>query len=175
MTASADSSDFAFPAITPPPALEPAAGQLDPSFWSREMPPETPPLREADHPAALVWEDPESGDILSIEPGPDEDLSALLGEATLADQPAPAPEPARLTDADVQDISAMVGAHLAVEITAEVEQLTRQHFARLMSSLYGDTLRQLTDAVCAELESKIGERIVALVQDELKDRGLLGD
>ncbi|MBE9609118.1 hypothetical protein [Chitinilyticum piscinae] len=189
-------SDSGFPAMQVPAAHD-AAAQLDPAYWALNTPPAASPtdddwlahattpavtVKEVDEPAALIWEDPESGDVLSIEPGPDEELGALLGETPLAALPAAAvapqaaaepPPPAKLTDSDVESISAMVGAHLAVEITAEVEQLTRQHFAKLMSSLYGDTLRQLTDAVCAELESKIGERIVALVQDELKDRGLL--
>lgn len=195
LTTPADAtSGSGFPAMHAPAATAAAASQLDPAYWALNTPAETPPAddamlelaaqritppphapKEADLPAVLIWEDPESGDILSIEPGPEaEDLQALFGEPHLDEMPPPAlPEPVRLSDADVQDISAMVGAHLAVEITAEVEQLTRQHFARLMSSLYGDTLRQLTDAVCNELEAKIGERIVALVQDELKGRGLL--
>lgn len=189
-------SGSGFPAMHAPAATAAAASQLDPAYWALNTPAETPPAddamlelaaqritptphapREADLPAMLIWEDPENGDILSIEPGPEEeDLQALFGEPHLDDMPPPTPnEPVSLSDADVQDISAMVGAHLAVEITAEVEQLTRQHFAKLMSSLYGDTLRQLTDAVCNELEAKIGERIVALVQGELKDRGLLGE
>ncbi len=73
----------------------------------------------------------------------------------------------------VAEITAIVGAQLAIDIASEVEQLTKQHFSALMNQLYGETLRKLTEEISRDLEAHLAPRIAELVDNELRSKGLL--
>ncbi|MBM5574695.1 hypothetical protein [Deefgea sp. CFH1-16] len=105
--------------------------------------------------STLVWEDDveSAPQVLST---PDESSSANT-----------------LSEAAVADITAIVGAQLAVDIASEVEQLARQHFSKLMAQFYGDTLRELTSEISQELETRLAPRISELVKQELISQGLI--
>ncbi|GAB7127360.1 hypothetical protein JCM19000A_18670 [Silvimonas sp. JCM 19000] len=95
-----------------------------------------------------------------------EQLAALATEVTAAPQ----------LDANaIAEMTAGVAAHLAVDISTEVERLTRQHFAQMMQSLYGEALVALVEKVSVELEARLAPRIDELVRTELRQRGLLKD
>ncbi|KAF0814506.1 hypothetical protein IGB42_00560 [Andreprevotia sp. IGB-42] len=88
--------------------------------------------------------------------------------------PEPQPEaPFMLDEAAIHNITASVGAQLAVDIASEVEQLTRQHFSALVNTLYGETLRKLTAEIAHDLDQRLAPRISELVQDELRRQKLL--
>lgn len=87
---------------------------------------------------------------------------------------APEPETSnRLSMDAIAELTAVVGAQLAVDIASEVEQLARQHFSKLMAQFYGDTLRELTSEISIELEARLAPRIVELVRQELASQGLI--
>jgi hypothetical protein len=77
-------------------------------------------------------------------------------------------EPAALSERAIAELSATVAAQLGVEIATEVEQLTRQHFASLMSTFYEDTLRRLMSDMTIEIEQKLLPRVEELVKEELR-------
>jgi hypothetical protein len=77
-------------------------------------------------------------------------------------------EPALLSERAIAELSATVAAQLGVEIATEVEQLTRQHFASLMSNFYEDTLRRLMSDMTVEIEQKLLPRVEELVKEELR-------
>ena len=89
--------------------------------------------------------------------------------AAVVAEPAP---PAMLDEAAIIEMTASVAAHLAVDISTEVEQLTRRHFAHMMQTLYGEALTQLIDQVGSALEARLAPRIDKLVREELRARGL---
>ncbi len=85
----------------------------------------------------------------------------------------PEPAPAALLSEDaIIEMTASVAAHLAVDISTEVEQLTRRHFAHMMQTIYGEALTQMIDQVGAALEARLAPRIDKLVREELQARGL---
>ncbi|MBB5191551.1 hypothetical protein HNQ50_002281 [Silvimonas terrae] len=112
------------------------------------------------------------------------EISLLAGPGGLAvEAPEPvlsevAPEPAKpapvalLSEDAIIEMTASVAAHLAVDISTEVEQLTRRHFAHMMQTIYGEALTQLIDQVGAALEARLAPRIDKLVREELQARGL---
>ncbi|WP_297576086.1 hypothetical protein [uncultured Deefgea sp.] len=89
--------------------------------------------------------------------------------------PDESPSVNALSEAAIADITAIVGAQLAVDIASEVEQLARQHFSKLMAQFYGDTLRELTSNISQELETHLAPRISELVKQELISQGLIRD
>ncbi|WP_035058878.1 hypothetical protein [Andreprevotia chitinilytica] len=107
---------------------------------------------------------------LDAEPDTPEVLAEVLQEPAHSASPVEAPH---LDDQAVEALTASVGAHLAVEIASEIEQLTRQHFTALVSTLYGDTLRKLTAEIAQELDARLAPRIEQLVRDELRRQKLL--
>lgn len=82
------------------------------------------------------------------------------------------PPAAMLNEAQIAEITATVAAQIAVEISTEVAQLTRQHFAAMMNDLYNDSLRRLTDEISRDMEAHLAPRIEALVQQELRRQNL---
>ncbi|NHQ85826.1 hypothetical protein HA050_06795 [Iodobacter sp. HSC-16F04] len=108
-------------------------------------------------------------------------LVSVADEAEWEDEPlfdeieselAPAePEALGLSDKVIAELSATVAAQLGVEIATEVEQLTRQHFASLMSTFYEDTLRRLMSDMTIEIEQKLLPRVEELVKEELRKHG----
>lgn len=96
-------------------------------------------------------------------------------EAAPEPAPAPAPAPAalKLSDANVAEITASVGAHLAVEISTEVAHLTRQHFSQMMDKFYKDALRKMTEEIAREMDSALAPRIEQMVQEELRRQGFI--
>ena len=137
--------------ITPPaqPASEPATPPAIEASTSRQ------PTRLVA--STLVWED----DVESAPPS----LSTSLES----------PSANTLSEAAIADLTAIVGAQLAVDIASEVEQLARQHFSKLMAQFYGDTLRELTSEISQELETRLAPRISELVKQELISQGLIRD
>ncbi|QKJ66672.1 hypothetical protein HQN60_08120 [Deefgea piscis] len=105
--------------------------------------------------STLVWED-------DVESAP-QSLST----------PNESPSANALSEAAIADLTAIVGAQLAVDIASEVEQLARQHFSKLMAQFYGDTLRELTSEISQELETRLAPRISELVKQELISQGLI--
>lgn len=110
----------------------------------------------------------------------DEEVEALtLIEADHSwDDPQPeleamAPPAPKLTEAALAEITASVAAHIAVDISTEVAQLTRQHFAGMMSAFYADSLHKLTEEISRDMEMCLAPRIAELVKDELRRQGLL--
>ncbi|MEJ2794144.1 hypothetical protein WAE56_12070 [Iodobacter sp. LRB] len=81
------------------------------------------------------------------------------------------PEAPGLSEKVIAELSATVAAQLGVEIATEVEQLTRQHFASLMSTFYEDTLRRLMSDMTIEIEQKLLPRVEELVKEELRKHG----
>ncbi|WP_273429840.1 hypothetical protein [Chitinibacter tainanensis] len=100
------------------------------------------------------------------------DTPASIATAALPDEPSKAIPPT-LNQHAVDDITAMVGAQLAIDIASEVEQLAKQHFSTLMNQLYEETLRKLTTQISLDLEAQLAPRISELVQAELRSKGLL--
>ncbi|WP_132038659.1 hypothetical protein [Iodobacter fluviatilis] len=110
-------------------------------------------------------------------------LVSVADEAEWEDEPlfaaiepelAPAetePEAPGLSEKVIAELSATVAAQLGVEIATEVEQLTRQHFASLMSTFYEDTLRRLMSDMTIEIEQKLLPRVEELVKEELRKHG----
>lgn len=108
-------------------------------------------------------------------------LVSVADEAEWEDEPlfdeieselAPAePEALGLSEKVIAELSATVAAQLGVEIATEVEQLTRQHFASLMSTFYEDTLRRLMSDMTIEIEQKLLPRVEELVKEELRKHG----
>ncbi|GGP22796.1 hypothetical protein [Silvimonas iriomotensis] len=94
----------------------------------------------------------------------------VVHEPVVAAVPAPAPQ---LDESAIIEMTASVAAHLAVDISTEVEQLTRRHFAHMMQTLYGEALTQLIDQVGTALEELLAPRIDKLVREELQARGLI--
>lgn len=86
------------------------------------------------------------------------------------DTALPAP---KLTDAAQAEITAAVAAQIAVDISTEVAQLTRQHFASMMNTFYSDSLHKLTEEISRDMEMCLAPRINELVQEELRRQGLL--
>lgn len=76
--------------------------------------------------------------------------------------------PPALSERAIAELSATVAAQLGVEIATEVEQLTRQHFASLMSTFYEDTLSRLMSDMTVEIEQKLLPRVEELVKEELR-------
>ncbi|WP_288843092.1 hypothetical protein [uncultured Deefgea sp.] len=138
--------------ITPPaqPASEPVTAPAIESSTSRQ------PTRLVAT-STLVWEDDVDNDPQPLST-PDESRSANT-----------------LSEAAIADLTAIVGAQLAVDIASEVEQLARQHFSKLMAQFYGDTLRELTSDISQELETRLAPRINELVKQELISQGLIRD
>ncbi len=97
---------------------------------------------------------------------------ALSHDEHLADTEDVSPAP-RLTDAAIAEITASVAAQIAVDISSEVAQLTRQHFAGMMSTFYADSLHKLTEEISRDMEMCLAPRIAELVQDELRRQGLV--
>ncbi|AZN37969.1 hypothetical protein [Iodobacter ciconiae] len=129
------------------------------------------------------WEAP---DLPVDEETPDESLTSILlvsvdNEADWEDEPLFSPPEQELAEAlleavpevperseqAIAELSATVAAQLGVEIATEVEQLTRQHFARLMSTFYEDTLQRLMSDMTIEIEQKLLPRVEELVKKEL--------
>lgn len=100
----------------------------------------------------------------------DLDLDESLEVVPVADA---APSAPRLGAAEVEEITAHVAAHLAVDISTEVTQLARQHFTRIMNGYYQQALQQLTDEISRDMEEHMTPRIVELVRAELVARGLI--
>lgn len=96
-------------------------------------------------------------------------LEATEPEAVAAAIHAPPP---RLDNAAVAEITASVAAQISVEISTEVAQLTRQHFASMMNSFYGEALRKVTEEISRDMEMCLAPRVADLVQDELRRKGL---
>ncbi|MCB5197517.1 hypothetical protein [Deefgea salmonis] len=107
--------------------------------------------------STLVWEDDVDNDPPSLSTSLESPSANTLSEAAIA------------------DLTAIVGAQLAVDIASEVEQLARQHFSKLMAQFYGDTLRELTSDISQELETRLAPRINELVKQELISQGLIRD
>ncbi|WP_027468756.1 hypothetical protein [Deefgea rivuli] len=94
--------------------------------------------------------------------------------AEVEQEPDPETKTSTSLSADaIAELTAVVGAQLAVDIASEVEQLARQHFSKLMAQFYGDTLRELTGEISRELEERLAPRIVELVEQELISKGLI--
>lgn len=87
-------------------------------------------------------------------------------------EPPPVAALSWMNEAAISEMTASVAAHLAVDISTEVEQLTRRHFAQMMQTLYGEALTRMIDQVGMELEARLAPRIDALVREELQTRGL---
>lgn len=100
----------------------------------------------------------------------DLDLDEGVEAAAVAEVVPSAP---RLGAAEVEEITAHVAAHLAVDISTEVTQLARQHFTRIMNGYYQQALQQLTDEISRDMEEHMTPRIVELVRAELVARGLI--
>lgn len=83
----------------------------------------------------------------------------------------PEPEPPGLSEAAISEITASVAAQIAVEVSTEVSQLTRQHFANMMNTFYGESLRKLTDEISRDMEMCLAPRIEELVRIELQRQG----
>lgn len=97
--------------------------------------------------------------------------ATAAAEPALAAPPLPTPPP---VDADtVSEITAAVGAHLAIDIALEVEQRVKQQMATVMNSVYNDLLQRLGHDIASELEAQLAPKISALVQDELRRKRLL--
>ncbi|WP_348945966.1 hypothetical protein ABHF33_05270 [Chitinibacter sp. FCG-7] len=102
----------------------------------------------------------------------DTDTEAGIAAEVMNDEPQEA-IPQELDQNAVAEITAIVGAQLAIDIASEVEQLTKQHFSALMNQLYGETLRKLTEEISRDLEAHLAPRIAELVEAELRSKGLL--
>lgn len=120
---------------------------------------------------ADTWTDPETYP-RDQDPLTDALTLVALPVPEVRDAPEDMPSPARLSEADIADITATVAAQIAVDISTEVAQLTRQHFAAMMNSFYSDSLRRLTEEISHDMEAHLAPRIEALVQQELKRQGL---
>ena len=83
------------------------------------------------------------------------------------------PEPASLSEAAISEITASVAAQIAVDVSTEVSQLTRQHFANMMNTFYNESLRKLTDEISRDMEMCLAPRIEELVRTELRRQGQL--
>ncbi|SFN84629.1 hypothetical protein SAMN05660284_02375 [Formivibrio citricus] len=132
-----------------------------------------------------VAERPAMTSLQSAEPAEEELTLTELPEApapqilTLdAAEPEPvaavahAAQPLKLDDAAVAEITASVAAQIAVDISTEVAQLTRQHFTSMMNSFYGEALRKVTEEISRDMEMCLAPRIADLVQDELRRKGV---
>lgn len=79
----------------------------------------------------------------------------------------------KLDAAAVAEITASVAAQISVEVSTEVAQLTRQHFAGMMNSFYGESLRKITEEISRDMEMCLAPRIAELVQEELRRQGVV--
>ena len=129
---------------------------LAPVTWQVEVLHEPGPVEAETEPVAIVTE-----------------VAEMVPEATPAATPAPAASTHGMDDYAIAEVTAGVAAHLAVDISTEVERLTRQHFASMMQALYGEAMTALVDKINNELEARLAPRIDELVREELKRRGLL--
>jgi len=77
----------------------------------------------------------------------------------------------RLSEDAIDELTATVGAQIAVDISTEVAQLARQHFSAMMNTFYADALRRLTDEVSRDMEMCLAPRIRELVREELRRQG----
>ncbi|QZA81835.1 hypothetical protein [Deefgea piscis] len=141
---------------------EPTAAELVPPLAQPESEPAILPATSTSRQptrlvasSTLVWED----DVES--------------EPQTLSTPDELPSANTLSEAAIADLTAIVGAQLAVDIASEVEQLARQHFSKLMAQFYGDTLRELTSEISQELETRLAPRISELVKQELISQGLI--
>ncbi|WP_028449993.1 hypothetical protein [Chitinibacter tainanensis] len=169
LDASEPSLSFIEPAMRPPAAAPTLAEASTESTSSAPLPataetasptPELPPQTLATAGSAP-------------EPQPvGHDTPASIATAALPDEPSEAIPPT-LNQHAIDDITAMVGAQLAIDIASEVEQLAKQHFSTLMNQLYEETLRKLTTQISLDLEAQLAPRISELVQAELRSKGLL--
>ncbi|AOY00521.1 hypothetical protein [Jeongeupia sp. USM3] len=98
-------------------------------------------------------------------------LPLPAGAPALATPPQPTPPP--VDASTVSEITAAVGAHLAIDIALEVEQRVKQQMATVMSKVYDDLLQRLGHDIAAELEAQLSPKISELVRDELRRKHLL--
>jgi hypothetical protein len=136
------------------------------------------------NPWGAAWEEEISPEVVVapelalLEPsGPEISITSEWDDDQLFDSPvaesitqpvAIQTEPAALSERAIAELSATVAAQLGVEIATEVEQLTRQHFASLMSNFYEETLSRLMRDMTIEIENKLLPRVEELVKEELR-------
>lgn len=118
-----------------------------------------PPLAAVAAPAP----EPKPKPVLEVAPAPTP-VSAPISAA---------PVEAKVTPHMLAEITATVGAQIAVEVTTEVAQLTRQHFSKLMDAFYKESLRKITEEIGHEMEIALMPRIEAMVKEELRRQGML--
>lgn len=82
------------------------------------------------------------------------------------------PVACRLDDMAVSEITAAVAAQISVEVSTEVAQLARQHFAGMMTTFYNESLRKITEEISRDMEMCLAPRIAELVREELCRQGL---
>ncbi|WP_410499317.1 hypothetical protein [Chitinibacter sp. S2-10] len=104
-------------------------------------------------------------------PGDKEKTEGIPPESLLDNQQESIP--VGITQQTLSDITASVGAQLAIDMVSEVEKLTRQHLDKLMSKFYQETLSQLTEQISQDLEERLAPRIAELIEAELRSKGLL--
>lgn len=167
--------------------IEAAAINLDTLEAEQEalLSTETEPLNEApsNTPASISTMDLPDEPVDDIPPSDQQELTrpsaeiiefplnALNIETALpTEQP---PKAAQVSADTVAEITATVGAQLAIDMASEIEQLTKQHFSALMNQFYGETLRKLTEEISRDLEERLAPRIAELVESELRSKKLL--
>ncbi|TJZ79031.1 hypothetical protein [Chitiniphilus eburneus] len=182
-TASIPPADREAPYIAPVPdsraiEAEPVPQATAPTTWTVPAPAETP---AEDHWASAADLRVE----LAAEPAIEFDLNAFIAApapvmappqaqpAIEPPQPTEPPPPPKLDVATIEELTAGVAAHLAVDIAMEVDRLSRQHFKTLMSTLYAEAAHTLATQIGHELEARLAPRVAELVRDELRRRQLL--
>ncbi|QLI80998.1 hypothetical protein HZU75_05365 [Chitinibacter fontanus] len=146
--------------------------------------PEQPNDTASHTPASILTAintDETPGDIHNInEPAPIKPSAEIiefpLNTFSVATALPAAPDPQKATQISsdtVAEITATVGAQLAIDMASEIEQLTKQHFSALMNQFYGETLRKLTEEISRDLEAHLAPRIVELVEAELRSKQLI--
>ncbi|WP_047392610.1 hypothetical protein [Chitinibacter sp. ZOR0017] len=169
LDASEPSLSFIEPAVRPLAISSTLAEASSESTTSAQLPgaAETASPAPEQRPETIAAAD----DITDLQPL-EHDTPASIATAALPDEPSEAIPPT-LNQHAIDDITAMVGAQLAIDIASEVEQLAKQHFSTLMNQLYEETLRKLTTQISLDLEAQLAPRISELVQAELRSKGLL--
>lgn len=146
------------------PAALVSAPELEPNIETVAVPFSEPALQASSAPEPAPEPEPIAPAALApVEFAPVADIAAAPPEAAAAQMDASA----------IAEVTAGVAAHLAVDISTEVERLTRQHFQQMMQSLYGEAVIALVEKVSLELEARLAPRIDELVRAELRNRGLL--
>ena len=112
---------------------------------------------EANAIEAVVQAEPETVTLTSaLVPAADSTENTHASIATQANaENAETAIPQVISPDTIAEITASVGAQLAIDVASEIEQLTKQHFTALMNQFYGETMRKLTEEISNDLEARL--------------------